>query len=125
MPQAKGSGARQKPKRASARDRLHGTLDVLVLRTLMGGPRHGYGISTWLRDISEGAVEVEEGSLYPALHRLERDGLLEAVWGETDSGRRARFYRLTTKGRRHLAEETERFASFVRAVMPILQPAGA
>jgi len=110
---------------ARMKDQLHGTLDALILRTLIGGKRHGYGISTWLREISGDAIEVEEGSLYPALHRLERDGFLQAEWGETESGRRARFYRLTSKGRAHLTVETERFASFVQAVMPILQPASA
>ena len=103
-----------------ARDQLHGTLDALILRTLWGEKRHGYGIVHWLREISGGEIEVEEGSLYPALHRLERDGLLEAEWGTSESGRRARFYRLTRKGRAHLEAETRRFASFVKAVLPIL-----
>ena len=103
-----------------ARDQLHGTLDALILRTLGGEKRHGYGIVHWLREISDGEITVEEGSLYPALHRLERDGLLQAEWGKSESGRRARFYSLTAKGRRHLEAETRRFESFVSAVMPIL-----
>lgn len=107
-----------------AKDQLHGTLDALILRTLWGSKRHGYGIAHWLREISNGGIEVEEGSLYPALHRLERDGLLEAEWGKSESGRRARFYSLTQKGHRHLQAETRRFEDFVSAVLPILAADG-
>ena len=105
-----------------ANDRLHGTLDVLILRTLTWGPRHGYAITRWLRDTGGEAVQVEEGSLYPALYRMERAGLVDAEWGVSDQGRRARLYRLTPKGRRYLKAETEAFAAFVRAVTPILLP---
>lgn len=108
---------------APAKDRLHGTLDALILKTLSGGPRHGYAITRWLRDSSSDAIQVEEGSLYPALYRMERQGWIEAEWGTSELGRKARFYRLTPRGRKHLAAETERFARFVAAVSPILLPA--
>ena len=102
---------------------LQGTLDFLVLKTLTWGPRHGYAITRWLRDTSADAIQVEEGSLYPALYRMERQGWIEAEWGMTELGRKARFYKLTPAGRRQLKAETERFAEFVAAVTPILLPA--
>jgi transcriptional regulator len=107
----------------AARDRLHGTLDALVLTALRSGPRHGYAIVRWLRDASDDHLQVEEGSLYPALYRMERDGWVEAEWGMTELGRKARLYRLTPAGRRQLRAETESFARFVTAVAPILLPA--
>ena len=107
---------------ASTKDRLHGTLDALILRTLSWGPRHGYAITRWLRDSSDEAIQVEEGSLYPALYRMERQGWVEAEWGTSELGRKARFYRLTPRGRKQLAAETERFSQFVAAVSPILLP---
>ena len=108
--------------RAAPKDRLHGTLDALILKTLSGGPRHGYAITRWLRDSSDDAIQVEEGSLYPALYRMERQGWVEAEWGTSELGRKARFYRLTPRGRKQLAAETERFSQFVAAVSPILLP---
>jgi PadR family transcriptional regulator, regulatory protein PadR len=105
------------------RDRLHGTLDALVLRTLTAGSRHGYAIVRWLREQSADAVRVEEGSLYPALYRMERDGWIESEWGTSEIGRRAKIYNITPKGRRQLRAETEEFADFVAAVSPILLPA--
>jgi transcriptional regulator len=102
------------------RDRLHGTLDALILKTLTWGPRHGYAISRWLRETSGDAIVVEEGSLYPALYRLEREGWIAAEWGMTELDRRARFYKLTPAGRRQLADEVEGFQRFVAAVSPIL-----
>jgi PadR family transcriptional regulator PadR len=107
---------------APAKDRLHGTLDALILKTLSWGPRHGYAISRWLRDSSDEAIQVEEGSLYPALYRMERQRWIAAEWGTSELGRKARFYRLTPRGRKQLAAETEHFAQFVRAVSPILLP---
>jgi transcriptional regulator len=107
---------------AAPKDRLHGTLDALILKTLSWGPRHGYAISRWLRDTSGEAIQVEEGSLYPALYRMEKQRWIEAEWGTSELGRKARFYSLTPKGRKQLAAETERFAQFVRAVSPILLP---
>ena len=102
---------------------LHGTLDALVLKTLSRGPRHGYGIARWLEDATDEALIVEEGSLYPALYRLERRGLIDAEWGTSELGRKARFYRLTARGRRQLAAETEQWASFAAAVSKVLLPA--
>src|SRR6266508_2805030 len=75
---------------ASTKDRLHGTLDALILKTLSWGPRHGYAITRWLRDSSADAIQVEEGSLYPALYRMERQGWIEAEWGVSELGRKAR-----------------------------------
>ena len=103
-----------------SKDRLHGTLDALVLKTLTWGPRHGYGISRWLRETSGDAIQVEEGSLYPALYRMERAGWIEAEWGTSELGRRVRFYKLTAAGRRQLKTEVESFSTFVSAVSPIL-----
>jgi PadR family transcriptional regulator PadR len=105
---------------AAPSDRLHGTLDALILRTLTWGPRHGYAIIRWLRESSAEAIEVEEGSLYPALYRLERRGWIGAEWGMSDQKRHARFYRLTPLGRRQLVAEVARFREFVAAVSPIL-----
>jgi PadR family transcriptional regulator, regulatory protein PadR len=105
---------------AAPSDRLHGTLDALILRALTWGPRHGYAIIQWLRDSSDNAIEVEEGSLYPALYRLERRGWSTAEWGVSDQGRNARFYRVTPLGRRQLTAEVTRFREFVAAVSPIL-----
>jgi transcriptional regulator len=104
----------------SSSDRLHGTLDALILRTLSWGPRHGYAIIQWLRTSSDDAIAVEEGSLYPALYRLERNRWVTADWGVSEQGRQARFYRLTALGRRQLSAEIARFREFVTAVSPIL-----
>lgn len=103
-------------------DTLHGTLDLLVLKSLSLEPRHGYGIVRWLRDRSREGLRVEEGSLYPALYRMERDGWIEAEWGTSELGRKAKFYRITTKGRRQLKAQTTEFAEFVALVSPILLP---
>jgi PadR family transcriptional regulator, regulatory protein PadR len=102
---------------------LHGTLDALVLKTLTFGPRHGYAIVRWLKEQTMDALEVEEGSLYPALYRMERDGWIDARWGVSELGRRAKFYSITDKGRRQLRAETTEFAQFVRVVAPLLLPA--
>jgi transcriptional regulator len=104
----------------SGSDLFTGTLDILVLRTLEVAPLHGYAIGRAIREGSEGVLSVEEGALYPALHRLEDRGLLEAEWGKTDTGRRAKFYRLTAEGRKHLTAEAERWAEFSTAVSAIL-----
>ena len=102
---------------------LHGTLDALILKTLAGGPRHGYGIARFLEEATEGAVAIEEGSLYPALYRLERRRLLEAEWKDSEAGRRAKFYKLTRDGRSQLARETKAWAEFSAAVSRVLLPA--
>ena len=102
------------------KDHLRGTLDALILKTLTFGPRHGYAIASWLRERSDEGLRVEDGSLYPALYRLERDELVDADWGTTESGRKAKFYRITDQGRRRLRAETKEFAGFVKLVSPIL-----
>ena len=101
-------------------DILRGSLDLLVLKTLSLEEAHGWGISQRIQQISEGMLEVHQGSLYPALQRLEKDGLITSDWGTTDNNRRARFYRLTAAGRRALGEELEswrRFAAGLEAVL--------
>jgi len=102
---------------------LHGTLDALVLKTLSGGRRHGFAILRWIEETSGDAIQVEEGSLYPALYRLEERGLIEAEWGVSELGRRAKFYELTTKGRQQLRAETAEWRRFAAAVSRILLPA--
>ena len=97
-----------------------GTLDLLILRTVEAAPLHGYAIGKALRDGSEGVLAVEEGALYPALHRLEGRNMLDAQWGKTDTGRRAKFYRVTAAGAEHLAAETARWAEHSGAVAAIL-----
>ena len=108
---------------ASSRDRLRGTLDLLVLRTLAWGPRHGYAIARWLADESSDAVHVEEGSLYPALYRMEERGWIASEWKPSELGRAAKFYQLTAAGRKHLRAETADWLAFASAVTRILQPA--
>jgi PadR family transcriptional regulator PadR len=104
---------------------LKGTLDLLVLKGLSWGPRHGYGIASWLERQSGGAVGVEDSALYQALHRLEGRRLVEAEWGITENNRRARFYRLTSDGERHLAAEAAtwvRYTSSVSAILALAEP---
>ena len=101
-------------------DALRGSLDLLVLKTLSLTPMHGWGISQRVQQTSEGVLEVNQGSLYPALQRLEKDGLITSEWGTTDNNRRARYYRLTAAGRRALGDELEnwrRFAAGLEAVL--------
>lgn len=95
---------------------LHGTLDLLILRALTWGARHGYGIARWIERTTDDVLRVEEGSLYPALRRLEEEGLLDARWGLTEHRRRARFYELTAAGEKRLAAEREGWSRFARAV---------
>jgi transcriptional regulator len=99
---------------------LHGSLDALILKTLTAGPRHGYSIAKFIEDGSADTVVIEEGSLYPALYRMERRGWLEAEWGESELGRRAKLYRLTRQGRAQLAAETAAWLQFVAGVSKIL-----
>ena len=101
-------------------DLLQGTLDVLVLKTLSWGPRHGYAVARWIERVTDDALRVEEGSLYPALHRLERRGWVSAEWGLTETGRRAKFYRLTPQGRAHLHDELTTWEAFADAVRKVL-----
>ncbi|HEV8216250.1 MAG TPA: PadR family transcriptional regulator [Gemmatimonadaceae bacterium] len=107
-----------------SKDRLHGTLDALVLKTLSWGPRHGYAIARWVEETTANAIQVEEGSLYPALYRMERKGWIEAEWGMSELGRKAKFYKLTARGRKQLQSETAEWAAFARAVSSILSPSG-
>lgn len=101
---------------------LQGTLDLLVLRTLLIGPAHGHAIAKHIQRTSDDLLQVETGSLYPALHRLEGRGLVDASWQLSDRGKRARYYRLTPAGRKALAAEQNRWDSFTRAVGLVLRP---
>ncbi|HEY1759827.1 MAG TPA: PadR family transcriptional regulator [Bryobacteraceae bacterium] len=101
---------------------LQGTLDLLVLQTLVFGPNHGHGIATAIQQTSEDVLLVDHGSLYPALQRLERAGLISSEWGTSDNNRRARFYKLTRTGRTRLVSETSKWETMVRAVSRILKP---
>lgn len=104
----------------SGSDLFTGTLDLLILRTVQVEPLHGYAVGKALREASEGVLAVEEGALYPALHRLEGRGLLESAWGRTDTGRRAKFYRITPDGAAHLEAEAARWSAFSGAVRTVL-----
>jgi transcriptional regulator len=97
-------------------DLLQGTLDLLILKALTLGPLHGWGVSKRIRQMSREALEVNQGSLYPAMHRLEDRGFITAEWKISDEGRQAKFYRLTTAGRKQFAEEQERWKAFAAAV---------
>lgn len=99
---------------------LQGTLDMLILKTVALGPVHGYGISLRIRQMSREVLNVQQGSLYPALHRLEKRGWLTAEWGESENGRQAKFYRLSAKGRRQLAAEQATWNRLAEAVALIL-----
>ena len=101
-----------------------GTLALLILRTLQAAPLHGYAIGKAIRGESGGVLAIEEGALYPALHRLEGRGLLESEWGRTDTGRRAKFYRVTSQGEDHLAKESERWNEYSGAVAAVLDGTG-
>lgn len=100
---------------------IKGTLDVLILKTLSWGPMHGYAVSRWIRDTSGDVLAVEEGALYPALRRLEKKGWLAAEWGETDTGREARFYALTESGRAQLKTEISTWERYVAAMSRVLE----
>ena len=102
-------------------DSLQGTLDLLVLKTLQLGPNHGFGITLHIQTASQGLLRVEEGSLYPALHRLERDKLVKAEWTTTDNRRRARVYTLTAAGRKRLGEAEENWMTLAKGVGKLLR----
>jgi transcriptional regulator len=104
-------------------DLLQGTLDLLVLRTLASGDMHGWGISQRLQQLSQDVLQVNQGSLYPALYRLEQQGWIESTWGDSENNRRAKFYRLTKSGRKQLAEETASWERITAAVARVLQHA--
>jgi PadR family transcriptional regulator PadR len=104
-------------------DLLQGTLDLLILRTLQTGPQHGWAISERIQQISQEVLRVNQGSLYPALHRLEHQGWIKAEWGVSELGRRARFYHLTATGRKQLELETETWARMAGAIARVLEMA--
>ncbi len=108
----------------SGSDLFTGTLALLILRAVWSEPVHGYAIGKHLRASSSGVLDVEEGVLYPALHRLERQGLVSASWGRSDTGRNAKFYAITDEGKEHLESETERWSSYVDAVGSLLRADG-
>jgi PadR family transcriptional regulator, regulatory protein PadR len=101
-------------------DLLQGTLDLLVLKTLSWGPAHGYDVARWIQDVTGDVLRVEEGSLYPALHRLEKRKLLKSSWGLSRNNRRAKYYEITTKGRAALASEASTWSSFTKAVTTVM-----
>ncbi|MGB7133846.1 MAG: PadR family transcriptional regulator [Acidobacteriaceae bacterium] len=102
-------------------DLIQGTLEMLVLKALARGPMHGYGVAEWIGQTSQQALKVEEGALYPALHRLELRGLLKAEWGASENNRRAKFYRVTAEGRKRLEAESQRWARLSAAVAFVMQ----
>lgn len=106
--------------RQPERDFLQGTLDVLVLQGLAWGPKHGYAVARWIEEMSKGTFQVVDGALYTALHRMEERGWIDAEWGTSDRGRRARFYRLTAAGRRQLRAERESWTGYVAAFARVL-----
>src|SRR3954469_22462587 len=110
------------PKPTSRLELLQGTLDVLILRTLITGPAHGHAIAKYIQRTSEDLLQVETGSLYPALHRLEAKGWIVASWELSDKGKRARYYRLTTSGKKQLNFERTRWEQFSRAMNLVLEP---
>lgn len=99
---------------------LKGTLDIVILKTLEAGPRHGYGISRWVRDATREDLSIDEGALYPALRRLEKRGYVESEWGVSDTGRDAKFYRLTPDGRKELTSSVHHWERYVAAMSRVL-----
>lgn len=97
-------------------DLVRGTLDLLILKTLSWGPMHGLAVLRWIEQTTQEELQIEEGALYPALHRMEEKGWLEAEWGYTERNRKAKFYRLTTRGRKQLASELSRWSRYTRVV---------
>ncbi|HYK37987.1 PadR family transcriptional regulator [Alloacidobacterium sp.] len=109
--------------RDTSGDLIQGTLDMLILKSLMRGAMHGYGIAEWIHQMSQQVLRVEEGALYPALHRLELRGLLSAKWGASENNRRAKFYQLTAEGKKKLTSESQRWARLSAAVAFVMQQA--
>ena len=110
------------PPMANSLDLLQGTLDLLILRTLAWGPMHGYTVARSIKERSKNAFLVEEGALYPALHRLERKGWVESEWGASENNRKAKYYQLTVRGRAALRSELAEWNRYTKAVAGILQP---
>ena len=105
---------------ARATDVLRGTLDLMILKALSWGPTHGYGVTKWIRQTTDGTLDIDDGALYPALHRLERRGCIEAEWGVSANNRRAKYYSLTVEGRRQLRRELSSWARFAEALTKIV-----
>ena len=105
----------------ASRDRLHGTLDLLILKTLSWGPRHGYAIARWLEEGGAERLKVEDGSLYPALYRMEKEGWIRSEWRTSELGRDAKFYLITPAGRKHLRAQTADWIAFASTVTRILE----
>ena len=103
---------------------LQGTLDLLVMKALVFGPRHGYEVARWVRETTEGTLEVDDGALYTSLHRMEKRGWVEAEWGQSEKNHRARFYKLTPAGRKRLKQEVADFERVLEAILRVVQPAG-
>lgn len=102
-------------------DRLQGTLDLLVLKTLAHGPMHGWSVALRIQEVSRAALQINQGSLYPALHRLEDAGYVASEWGQSENNRRAKYYRLTARGRKQLEIETDSWQQFAEAVALVLR----
>ncbi|WP_298865923.1 PadR family transcriptional regulator [uncultured Gimesia sp.] len=102
-------------------DLLQGTLDMLILKSLIEGPRHGYGVAKWIQVTTQDALKIEEGSLYPALHRMQKRGWVISEWGVSESNRRAKFYQLTSEGRSQLTTEVKAWAHLVDAISLVLK----
>ena len=112
-----------KDKQRSGGELVQGTLDMLVLKTLTRGPQHGWGIAQFIQQVSDEVLRVEEGSLYPALHRMELDGLIASEWGLSENNRRAKFYKLTPAGRKQLASEADNWSRLAGAIARVMQTA--
>lgn len=104
-------------------DLLQGTLDVLILKALTWGPRHGYAVARWIGETTEDELQIEEGALYTALHRMEKRGWVESEWGLSENNRRARFYQMTALGRKQLRRQTDLWTRYAQAVFRVLQVA--
>ena len=103
-------------------DLLQGTLDVMILKALSWGAMHGFGVAKWIRQTTDDVLQIEDSALYPALHRMEHRGLIDAEWGITPNNRRAKFYRLTTKGKKRLQAEESAWRRYATAVFDVLKP---
>jgi transcriptional regulator len=110
-------------KQRSEGELVQGTLDMLILKTLLRGPMHGYGIAQSIQQISDEVLRVEEGSLYPALHRLELDGTVDSEWGQSANNRRAKYYRLTARGRKQLQQEASNWKRLAEAIARVMETA--
>ena len=106
-------------------DLLKGTLDVMVLKTISWGPMHGYAVTRWIRRRTDGALQVDDAALYQALHRMERRGLIESEWGLSENNRKAKYYRLTTEGRRRLKAEVTTIRRYTDALWKVLEAKSA